>query len=94
MTRLHNLKSLIDEIEAAGDPDELTEAAEYLQSFHAKIEVRAMSLATQRNAVMVASATGDKRTLKSFQDSQYDEIRDWARDAQAPRGSAIPRFAV
>jgi hypothetical protein len=94
MERLYKLKAVIEEIESAGDPDELTQAAEYLESFHTKIKIRAMSLPEQRITLMVASASGDRRTLRTFEHSQHDEIRQWARDAQAPRGSAIPQFAV
>lgn len=87
--------SLVDDLKAAivaleqGTEAEIAEAAQYLETLRAKISVRAMSLPLQRNAVMIASNVGDKPTLRRFENSQYEEIREWAKQAQLPRSGTL-----
>jgi hypothetical protein len=89
MELLDNLKLLIDEIEQA-DELTITAAAGLLESLREKIGVRCLPEATQNNAVMIASATGDKATLRDFaQHSQYADVRAWASEALKPRTTAM-----
>jgi hypothetical protein len=89
VNRINRLKKLLDAIEASADPDELTQAAILLESLRDKISVRSMPLPLQRNAVLVATNSGDKTTLRRFENSQHAEIREWARQAQLPRGITL-----
>ena len=88
-SRVQKMEKLILAIEASADPDELTAAAVLLEQMRDKISVRAMTLPLQRNAVMIAANTGDRATLKRFENSQYEEIRSWSRQAQLPRGGTL-----
>lgn len=88
--RIDKLQKLLAAIDSSADPDELTQAAILLESMRDKISVRAMTLPLQRNAVMIASNTNDRTTLKRFENgSQYAEIRDWAKQSQLPRGGTL-----
>lgn len=85
-TRLDRLRKIVAEIEARGDADELTAAALYLEPMRKKLAVRCQSLAEQNNALFLASAAGDKPTLRNYAEfSQYQDVRDWAAEASNAR---------
>lgn len=87
MTRLDDLRTILADVEARADAAELTALAVYLEGMRKKLSVRSMAEALQNNALFLASASGDKETLRNFADfSQYDTVRQWARKAaNAPR---------
>lgn len=85
MDRIEKLLKFIDAIERAGDPGEITQAAQSLKQFLPKITIWAMSLAQQEGNVLLASQARDRATLKAYvEHSQYPDIRAWAKEALQP----------
>jgi hypothetical protein len=90
MTRMQKLRTIISEIEKHHDPAELTELGVFLDAIRQKLEIRAMSIAEQRNAVCSAALAKDKATLRKFLHSQFEEIVSWACESLVPPGAAPP----
>lgn len=84
--RIAKLAKLLAAIECAADPDELTQAAILLEPMRKKLSVRCQSLGEQNNALFLASAAGDKATLRNYAEfSQYQDIRCFAAEAANAR---------
>jgi hypothetical protein len=95
MNRIEQLRKIVEEIEKHKDTQELTDLAKYLDACHEKLQVRAMDIVEQRNAVCSASLAKDKRTLRKFLHSQFPEIVSWCRESLLPPGvPPWPRVSV
>lgn len=81
------LQTLLNKIEQS-DEATITAVAVLLESMRRKLSVRCQDLAMQQNSVFLASAAGDKATLRNYAEfSQFESVRSWAAEAAQARRS-------